>query len=206
MTPQDVNYAFHDLKVGRQQIMPRLRQILVSWSSLVAIVAAVITTIGTSLLPARGLPITTVAGIGFTYASISMAACISGLVLSLALPGESRMRKWANMGGAVDGKSLLSDLLFSFFWAACCQLAVLLVCVLATIFGGPLLIGSPSPLPLSHVLALGAALFVFFYAVAQLYVVLQTLVQVGVLVILEEWVAVPPTGEGREQAEEATGP
>lgn len=168
------------------QIAPRLSSIVLSGSSLFALVAALLATIGIMVLPVRSVPIADVAGVGLTYASISLAACLSGLVLSLALPGEQRLRRWARMTSARSGKSLLSDLVFTFFWAACCQLGVLLVCFAAIVFGGPLLVGEPQPLPPSHVIGLLLSLFVGFYSVAQLFVVLQTLVQVGVLVILEE--------------------
>lgn len=159
---------------------------MLSSSSLFALVVAVIATIGVIVLPVRSVPIADIAGVALTYASISLAACLSGLVLSLALPGEQRLRRWARMKSARSGKSLLSDLVFTFFWASCCQLGVLLICFAAIMFGGPLLIGQPQPLPLSHVVGLSLSLFAGFYSVAQLFVVLQTLVQVGVLVILEE--------------------
>ncbi|MEV5041034.1 hypothetical protein [Microbacterium sp. LMI1x-1-1.1] len=168
------------------QIAPRLSSIVLSGSSFFALMASILATGGIVLLPVRSTPIADIAGVGLTYASVSLAACLSGLVLSLALPGEQRLRRWARMKSARSGKSLLSDLVFTFFWASCCQLGVLLVCFAAILFGGPLLVGEPQPLPVSHVTALFAGLFVGFYSVAQLYVVLQTLVQVGVLVILEE--------------------
>lgn len=168
------------------QIAPRLSSIVLSGSSLFALTAAILATGGIVLLPVRSTPIADIAGVGLTYASVSLAACLSGLVLSLALPGEQRLRRWARMKSARSGKSLLSDLVFTFFWASCCQLGVLLVCFASIVFGGPLLVGEPQPLPVSHVTGLFMGLFVGFYSVAQLYVVLQTLVQVGVLVILEE--------------------
>lgn len=168
------------------QIAPRLSSIVLSGSSLFALIAAILATGGIVLLPVRSTPIADIAGVGLTYASVSLAACLSGLVLSLALPGEQRLRRWARMKSERSGKSLLSDLVFTFFWASCCQLGVLLVCFTAIVFGGPLLVGEPQPLPVSHVTGLFIGLFVGFYSVAQLYVVLQTLVQVGVLVILEE--------------------
>ena len=168
------------------QIAPRLSSIVVSGSSLFALMASILATGGIVLLPVRSTPIADIAGVGLTYASVSLAACLSGLVLSLALPGEQRLRRWARMKSARSGKSLLSDLVFTFFWASCCQLGVLLVCFAAILFGGPLLVGEPQPLPVSHVTGLFTGLFVGFYSVAQLYVVLQTLVQVGVLVTLEE--------------------
>lgn len=178
--------ALHDLRIVRHQLLPRWKQVVLSWSTAFAVILSIATTVAAAMLPVRGMPIASVAGIGLTYASISMAGCVSGLVLALALPGSSRLRKWARMAGTTPNKSMLSDLIFSFFWAACCQLSVLFVSLLATAIGGPLLVGAPSPLPILHVVALIASLFVFYYALAQLYVVLQTLVQVGVLVILEE--------------------
>lgn len=178
--------ALRDLDVFRSQVVPRARQILMNWTVLVAVLGAVLITWGIAVLPARYTRIADFAGMGLTYASISLAACVSGLVLSLALPGENRLRKWSHMAGVVDGKSLLSDLLFTFFWAACAQLAVLLVSFGSVIFGGTLLIGEPGPLPVPHVASLIFSFAIVMYSVAQLFVVLQTLVQVGVLVIFEE--------------------
>ena len=181
--------AFKDLNVFRNQVAPRARQIVGSWPVLVAVAGALLTTLGIVALPVRHTPIAEIAAMGFTYASISLAACVSGLVLSLALPGDNRLRKWSNMTGSVEAKSVLSDLLFTFFWAACAQLAVLLVCFGAVLFGGTLRIGEPAPLPVSHVAALIFSFTVVVYSLAQLFVVLQTLVQVGVLVIMEEQAA-----------------
>ncbi len=180
-----VSGAARDLS-AINQIAPRLSSIVLSGSTLFALIAAILATVGIMLLPVRNTPIADIAGVGLTYASVALAACLSGLVLSLALPGEQRLRRWARMDSARSGKSLLSDLVFTFFWASCCQLGVLLVCFAAIVFGGPLLVGEPQPLPASHIAGLLLGFLVGFYSVAQLFVVLQTLVQVGVLVILEE--------------------
>ena len=81
-----------DLRLFRGQILPRVGELFKHWAPWSALVAAGIVALVAQYLPGGGLRITDVAGVGFTFASIATGACISGIVLSLGLPGASRLR------------------------------------------------------------------------------------------------------------------
>jgi len=174
-----------DLRLFRGQIFPRVGELLKHWAPWSALGAAGIVALVAQFLPGGGLRITDVAGVGFTFASIATGACVSGIVLSLGLPGAFRLRQWANYRGSTKGKSALSDLVFVLAWAALSQVALIVVCVLAQLFGASLPVAPPSMLP-SHAIGLWLGLTVFFYALFELVVVVLTLVQMGVLIIAEE--------------------
>lgn len=181
----DARNPQRDLRLFHGQVLPRLRELLSHWAIYVAIAAGVLAAIMAPGLPAGALKIADVTTVGFTFASIAMGACVSALVLSLGLPGTERLRRWAKMGGTTPGKSALSDLVFVVVWAALCQLGLILVCVLATLFGGNLPL-APAGLSVTHSVALAAGLTVFFYALLELIVVVSTLSQMGVMIIAEE--------------------
>ena len=187
--------ATRDLHLFRGQVAPRWREILLSWVTFGAIGAGVASALVAPLLPVADLKISAIVSAGFTFASISMGACISGLVLSLALPGAERLRNWARLKGTTPGKSALSDLIFTLAWAGLAQVALVITCVLATLLGGDLQV-SPSNAWLSHRIGLAAGLLVFFYAVFELVVVIQTIMQIGVIVIIEE--RSKPSGSSRK--------
>jgi hypothetical protein len=174
-----------DLNMLRGQIAPRLRHLVLNKIVLYAILSGVICAVLASYLPVGEMTISSVVANGFTFASIAMGSCISAIVLSLGLPGAERLRKWSNMNGPIKGKSVLSDLVFALTWAALAQVALILVCVLATLFGGNLPL-APESMTVTHWLGLAISLIVFLYAVLELVVVVQTLVQIGVMIIVEE--------------------
>ena len=70
------------------------------------------------------------------------------------------------------------------------QLLLIMVCVAALLFGGDLPL-APSPMIPSHAFGLWVGLAAFFYAVLELFVVVTTLLQMGVMIIAEEQRAVP---------------
>lgn len=177
--------ASKDLKLLRGQVMPRGRQLIVSWVPLAALLAGAGLAIALPELPSASMQISTVAGYGFTFASIAMGACMSALVLSIGLPGARRLRQWSLLSGATPGKSALSDLIFVLVWAAIAQIGLTLVCVCALAFGADLPVAPKGMLP-SHAVSLGIGFAVFFYSVFELVVVIQTLSQIGVLIIFEE--------------------
>lgn len=174
-----------DLWLLRGQIAPRLGQLLWQWAAGGAAAMAGLVTWRASALPFGRLAIIDVANGALTFASISTGACISALVLSLGLPGGDRLRRWARAPGSVAGKSALSDLVFVLVWAALVQVALIAACAAAGILGGDLEV-APKGMSPSHGLGLFAALAVFFYALFELVIVVQTLVQVGVVMIAEE--------------------
>lgn len=182
----DVERDRAHLHVLRGQAVPRWRIVAYSWQPYAALALGVVAAVGVQFLPSRDVAINEFAGHGLTVSSISVSACLTGLVLSIALPGSERIANWAKMPGPTDGFSVLSDLVFTFFWAGCSQILAVLVSISALFFGADLSIGSPHPLRWTHWVALGSSFTIFAYALLQLLVVFQTLVQVGALIIAEE--------------------
>lgn len=140
--------------------------------------------------PASKLSISSVAATGFSYASITISACISAIVLSLGLPGEDRLRKWA-LHGSEANKSALAELLFVFTWACLCQLFVIIVCVLSFVFGGDGQVLPPKASS-THTFWLFTSLLIFFYASFELFVIIETMWQIGAVIIHEERKSLAP--------------
>jgi hypothetical protein len=174
-----------DLKLWRGQIVPRLPALFLDKIVLISVVIGATFATLACYLPVGEMAISAVVANGIMFASIAMGSCISAIVLSLGLPGTERLHRWSNMKGNTADKSALSELIFSLTWAALAQIGLILVCGLATLFGGDLSL-APDPMPLSHWAGLGLGLTVFIYALLELVVVVQTLVQIGVMIIVEE--------------------
>lgn len=88
-----------DLRFLRGQVLPRHREILLSWVPLAALLLGGAVTAVAPGLPVGVMPISTILSNGFTFASIAMGACISAIVLSLGLPSAERLRQWAREPG-----------------------------------------------------------------------------------------------------------
>ena len=177
--------AERDLRLIRGQVAPRLGQLAKSWPPYLAFICGLALAALLPSLPSANTPISDVVGFGFTFASISVGACFSSIVLSLGLPGAERLRAWSRRPGSTRDKSALSDLVFVLVWAALSQVALIMVCVLALAVGGPYPL-APEGWAMSHSAGLIAGLSVFFYAVFELVIVIQTLSQMGVVIIAEE--------------------
>lgn len=182
-----------DLTLGRQ-IWIRRRRLLLTWQPYVAAAIAVASALGAPALPSASLPISTVASIGFAYASITVAASVSAIVLSLGLPGAGRLRKWARHGHSAN-RSALSELIFVLVWSGIWQLSVIVACALALLFGGdgPL---APPAMTVPHRIGLICGLWVFYYALLELFVVVETLWQIGAVIVDEERRAAEPDSGG----------
>lgn len=172
------------LHMWRGQIRPRAWSIILSWPTGVAAIVTALVVTALPGLPSASAQIDAAATIGLNVAAISMGACISALVLSLALPGEKRLREWARLDNS-NGRSQLEQLLFTYFFAASCQVVTIFACVASMLFGSGLQLVASEMTP-SHYLGLMGGFFVFFFGTAQLWVVLQTLMQTGVLIIVGE--------------------
>lgn len=136
-------------------------------------------------LPGASMRIADIAGYGLTFASISIGACFSAIVLSIGLPGTNRLHQWSRRKGITPGKSSLSDLIFVLVWAALWQVVLVVTCVTAVALGGELGLAAPDG-AYPHFVGLVVGFFVFFYCVFELFIVIQTLSQVGVMIITEE--------------------
>jgi len=174
-----------DLRLFRGQIKPRLRTIAVSPNTIASLLLGLLIPWIAQFTPGGQLSISNLVNIGFTFASLSIGVCTSALILTFALPGEARLKKWSQLEGETSKFSALSDLIFVCAWSALAQMAVICVCILATLFGGDLPVAPPH-MTLTHQTALSLATAVFIYALGQLVLIVQTLVQVGVVVIAEE--------------------
>lgn len=184
--PDQLADAKAELQILSGQIWPRRGLLLKSRVVWVSLFLALITLTGCLFFPVARARIDEIAGIGLSYASISAGVCITALTFSLALPGEERLRRWAQMKGTRgDNSSALGDLVFALFWAALSQVLLILYCVGALVVGYHLPLLPPDFL-LSHLIALGAGFWIFFYALLELIVVLQTLVQIAVVFVFEE--------------------
>ncbi|MGC3954340.1 MAG: hypothetical protein QM804_08850 [Propionicimonas sp.] len=180
-----LNGVERDLRLVRGQVAPRLGQLAKSWPPYLALACGLALAAALPWLPSANAPISEVVGFGFTFASISVGACFSSIVLALGLPGAERLRTWSRRNGITPDKSALSDLVFVLVWAALSQVALIVVCVLALAVGGPYPL-APSGMTPTHFVGLVLGLMVFFYAVFELVIVVQTLSQVGVVIIAEE--------------------
>lgn len=206
-TPADaeVEAARADLRFLRGQVLPRRRQLLRSWAPYAALVSALGITFALPVLPAATMRIMDAAGYGLTFASISMGACFSAIVLSIGLPGTSRLRLWSLRNGVTPGKSALSELIFVLVWAALWQVLLIVTCVVSVAFGGGYPLGAPAA-AYSHVFGLVVGFFVFFYCVFELLIVIQTLTQVGVMIIAEERIAARVKKDTADTPAGPTGP
>lgn len=174
-----------DLRIFRGQVWPRRKLIIQSPVLIAAVPTGVVLAVVVPWLPSSALKISEATSVGFTYASISTGVCITALILALGLPGEERLAKWSKKESRTPNKSQLSELIFVFLWAALWQIGVLITCILALLFGGDLPLAPPGMIP-THWAGLAMSLIVFFYALFLLVTVLQTLLQMSVVIISEE--------------------
>jgi len=167
-----------------KQIWLRHRGLLCSWQPYVSLVLAGATSYIAWVSSAATVSISSIAMVGLTVAAITVGACVSAVVLSIGLPGGDRLRRWARQGDDAN-KSALSELVFVLVWAALWQLFVVIVCILAILLGGngPF---APSGMRWSHWLGLIVSFWVFYYALIELFVVIDTLWQIGAVVVSEE--------------------
>lgn len=84
--------AERDLRLVRGQIAPRMGELVTSWPPYLALICGLVLAAAIPRLPSANTPIAEVVGFGFTFASISVGACFSSIVLALGLPGAERLR------------------------------------------------------------------------------------------------------------------
>lgn len=163
----------------RGQVWPRRRGLLTDPVLWIAAALGVACTVATPRLPVAHVTISTVAGFILAYAALSFGACVTGAVLALTFPDESLRRQWTTERNAA-GFSHYSEIIFVFTWAGIAQILVVIEAVCCFILGGNLIIWPPSP-SISHVGLLVAAYVFGFYAILELFTVLFTVSQVGVV-------------------------
>lgn len=109
------------------------------------------------------------------YAAISFGAAIAGMGFTLALPGEDRIRRWSKNSKHND----FVELVFVFTWSAVSQLLVIVICLLAMVFGYKVVAGS-------HSVLLAASLSVVCYSIFELYSVVKSVMQLARAISAEE--------------------
>lgn len=183
--PVDLHNYQRMNRLWRGQVLPRLWD--KCFPAKVIIPCAVI---GTGLgfllgvLPGGSISIFTLASHGTTYATASLALCLTVLVLIIGLPGQNRVREWARRNRRDGESNSYTELVFSVLWAALAQMGFLIACWLNILFGGELPV-VPDGIWISHRIALSASLTFAAYAIAELHSVLATVSQLAVVMVRE---------------------
>lgn len=178
-----------EFELLRGQIIPRRTHLICAWQFTVAIVLGVLIAVFIHRLPLAGTAVNELSTVGLTFASIALSGCFTTTVLAITLPGQDRIRRWARIESPIhEGSSVYLDLVFVIIWAAICQLILIAVCVLALLFGG----GNPiwhAAAPFWQRLTVFVTSFVFFYALNELFTVIQTLFRISYVLMYEEGVS-----------------
>jgi hypothetical protein len=163
----------------RDEGVPRLRQILVSPESLIAVL------VGGAFLGWGGKFFSQSPKIGdittglIAYAAIALGFCVAGLTISLTLPDQDFAAKLALSKKGKETTNAYSDLLFVFSWTAIAHWLALVVLFTLTLFAE-----STSPLlPIGHSCLRGLIgsliACICAYCLCQFLITLITLSQVG---------------------------
>ena len=170
----------------RGQVWPRRGEYFTRWRLGLPLVVGLGFSFLIPLVGVVDVPIKDLAGVGINYAALSFGACITGAVLAIGLPSESRVRRWASRRDPVTDLSSYSDLVFALTWSAMAQLQLLAVSILSVVVGQDVDVVPPSPW-ITHRVLLGVAVFSFLYAVVQLLTLVSTISQLGNLIDFDEW-------------------
>lgn len=163
-------------------MLPRAGRLLLDRNLGLSLLAALLLTAFGRDLPLGTLQIGDLASAGLAYSALAFGACVTGAVLTVSLAPYRRVRELATSGPEDWRYPHYSELLFVFTWSAVAQLAVILASLLAYIMGGSTVVGPADPYP-SHLVLLFLAASVLVYALLQLFTVVATLSQLGVVLI-----------------------
>lgn len=161
------------------EVCPRLLKLLKDPNFIISIVLGVLfyftNRIRPDLYPISQAYCDQLAQATLAYAAISFGAAIAGMGFTLALPGEDRIRRWSNDKENND----FVELVFVFTWSAVSQLLVIVICLLAMVFGYKVVAGSNPVL-------LAASLSVVCYSIFELYSVVKSVMQLARAISVEE--------------------
>lgn len=174
-----------DFKLFRGQVLPRWKLIICSWHVKASLALSILMTLLIPHLPFSILKVNEVATIGLSFSSISLGGCFTACVLALALPGEERIQKWPRAKGEIKRSSDYSDLIFVLVWSSLAQFSLIITCVVALLAGGTNMVYPPAA-PFYQYLSIGTAALIFNYAALELLTVINTLMRVGIVIMLEE--------------------
>ena len=176
-TPEKPRFDPGDVHFLSGQVRPRWRQI--SSRPRVAVVVLLGVAIGCAAphMPLGRVRVTDLATAGLAFSALSFGACITGAVLALTLPAQENS-DWITYTEEGHRHSYYSDLIFVFTWSAAAQIGVVVVSAVALIAGGDNNAAPPGSWTSNRVLV-GLAATIFFYALAQLWTVIETISQLG---------------------------
>lgn len=161
------------------EVCPRLPKLLKDPTFIISIVLGLIFYVTIKIKP-DFFPISQaycdqLAQAALAYAAISFGAAIAGMGFTLALPGEDRIRRWSKDSEHND----FVELVFVFTWSAVSQLLVIVICLLAMVFGYKVVAGSNPVL-------LAASLSAVCYSIFELYSVVKSVMQLARAISVEE--------------------
>lgn len=166
------------------QIKPRLKSSLFPANIvLLTLLVGAMVTVVVVYSPGGSMPISRFAEVGLSFSSISFAGCLAVLALSLSLPSRELVNEWAQHDDPETGFDVYTELVFSLFWAALAQLAFVLMCATAFVFGGDYR-ASPGHLIDWHNFWALMAYWLASYCFRELYTVVRTAFQIANVTVL----------------------
>lgn len=120
-----------------------------------------------------------------SYSSISFSACLTALVLSLTIPGNDRIGRWASYENDNVGSNAYLDLVIVLAFSALTQVMLLGYTMIFSILQGPDTLTS-NPGGLTNYLYILSLSFLVSYSFIRIYVILETVWQVAQLISAEE--------------------
>jgi hypothetical protein len=182
-----------DTRYWRGQVLPRWRELVFNWY-LILVVDAGMVAVLLSVNPSKeNLKMSELITAELAFAAISFGACITGTVLVITLAPTDQVRVWSQKGRTRESYfSHYSNLIFTFTWAAIAQLAVIGASLILLILGPDARVLPLAP-SFIHVAVLALDFGIATYAFLQLFTVISTISQIGVVLISQ---AISPTEKG----------
>ena len=168
----------------RGQVLPRFWVLSSHPYFVFSLLLIISTRVFFSRIPHSKIKVSDISTAGLAFAAISFGACITGLVLILSLSSIKSISKLSRLSVRSKGKvkfSAYSDLIFVFIWAAVSQLISILFSLEGLVFSGDrkfLGVGTTGWQATWQSFDLGVSAYAFF----NLYTVLATISQVGVII------------------------
>ena len=161
-------------------VLPRARKILLDRFLVLAPCLAASLFIVIRFGLGADISIASAAQMGFRFASVGAAGAVTALAVTIGFAQNSAPDSWVRRRNEDSDDSPLETLAVVYLWAGFSQITLAATCAFSVAAGGdaPLFPGAAS---LLHQVFLGLSLFVFSYAVLQIFAVMQTLAQMAVV-------------------------
>ncbi|MDP1720232.1 MAG: hypothetical protein Q8L08_04440 [Candidatus Nanopelagicaceae bacterium] len=182
-----------DTRYWRGQVLPRWRELVLDWYLILGFDAGLVAVL-LSVNPSKeNLKLSELVTAELAFAAISFGACITGSVLVITLAPTDQVKVWSSKGRTKDSYfSHYSNLIFTFTWAAIAQLAVICASIVLLTLGPDAQVLLPDP-SVVHLAILALDFGIVTYAFLQLFTVISTISQIGVVFINQ---AISPTEKG----------